>query len=99
VRAFTRTVRWLLAGVEDGVFDLGGHSLLAAVLVARLTQQLGVKVSLKTFMSNPCVRGASIGGVSRTDQPRALVTLARRAAQPEGAAASASCEREDAAGS
>jgi Phosphopantetheine attachment site len=69
VRAFTRTVRWLLAGVEDGVFDLGGHSLLAAVLVARLTQQLGVKVSLKTFMSNPCVRGASIGAFRARTSP------------------------------
>jgi acyl carrier protein len=44
------------AGVEDSFFDLGGHSLLAAVLVARLTEQLGIKISLKTFMGNPTVR-------------------------------------------
>jgi acyl-CoA synthetase (AMP-forming)/AMP-acid ligase II/acyl carrier protein len=44
-------------GVEDSFFDLGGHSLLAAVLVARLAQRLGVKISLKTFMTNPSVRG------------------------------------------
>jgi len=43
-------------GVEDSFFDLGGHSLLAAVLVARLADQLGVKVSLKTFMTNSSVR-------------------------------------------
>ena len=43
-------------GVEDSFFDLGGHSLLAAVLVARLAQRLGVKISLKTFMTNPSVR-------------------------------------------
>jgi amino acid adenylation domain-containing protein len=43
-------------GVEDSFFDLGGHSLLAAVLVARLADQLGVKVSLKTFMTNSTVR-------------------------------------------
>ena len=43
-------------GVEDSFFDLGGHSLLAAVLVARLADRLGVKVSLKTFMSNSSVR-------------------------------------------
>jgi acyl carrier protein len=43
-------------GVEDSFFDLGGHSLLAAVLVARLTQRLGVKISLRTFMTNPSVR-------------------------------------------
>jgi acyl carrier protein len=43
-------------GVEDSFFDLGGHSLLAAVLVARLADQLGVKVSLRAFMSNSSVR-------------------------------------------
>ena len=47
-------------GVEDSFFDLGGHSLLAAVLVALLTDRLGVKVSLRTFMSNSSVR--AIGG-------------------------------------
>jgi acyl carrier protein len=43
-------------GVEDSFFDLGGHSLLAAVLVARLVERLGVKISLRTFMSNSSVR-------------------------------------------
>jgi acyl carrier protein len=43
-------------GVEDSFFDLGGHSLLAAVLVARLADRLGIKISLRTFMGNPSVR-------------------------------------------
>jgi acyl carrier protein len=43
-------------GVEDSFFDLGGHSLLAAVLVARLTKQMGTKLSLKAFMGHPTVR-------------------------------------------
>ncbi|HXL96613.1 MAG TPA: phosphopantetheine-binding protein, partial [Streptosporangiaceae bacterium] len=43
-------------GAEDNFFDLGGHSLLAAVLVARLAAQVGVKISLRTFMSNSSVR-------------------------------------------
>jgi len=43
-------------GVEDSFFDLGGHSLLAAVLVARLTEQMGIKISLKNFIGNPTVR-------------------------------------------
>jgi amino acid adenylation domain-containing protein len=43
-------------GVEDSFFDLGGHSLLAAVLVARLAAKLGVKISLRTFMSSSSVR-------------------------------------------
>ena len=43
-------------GVDDSFFDLGGHSLLAAVLVARLTEQMGIKISLKNFIGNPTVR-------------------------------------------
>jgi acyl carrier protein len=43
-------------GVEDSFFDLGGHSLLAAVLVARLADRLGIRVTLKTFMTNSTVR-------------------------------------------
>jgi amino acid adenylation domain-containing protein len=53
-------------GVEDSFFDLGGHSLLAAVLVARLAQRLGVKISLRTFMSNPSVRAID-GYLDRQD--------------------------------
>jgi len=53
-------------GVEDSFFDLGGHSLLAAVLVARLTDRLGVKISLRTFMSNSSVRAID-GYLDRQD--------------------------------
>jgi acyl carrier protein len=42
--------------VDDSFFDLGGHSLLAAVLVARLTERMGIKISLKSFVGNPTVR-------------------------------------------
>ncbi len=47
-------------GVDDSFFDLGGHSLLAAVLVARLVERFDVKISLRTFMSNP-----SVGAIER----------------------------------
>jgi amino acid adenylation domain-containing protein len=47
-------------GVDDSFFDVGGHSLLAAVLVARLVERFGVKISLRTFMSNP-----SVGAIER----------------------------------
>jgi acyl carrier protein len=47
-------------GVEDSFFDLGGHSLLAAVLVARLAERFGVKISLRSFLNAP-----TAGGVSR----------------------------------
>ena len=53
-------------GVEDNFFDLGGHSLLAAVLVARLAARLGVKISLRTFMSNSSVRAID-GYLDRQD--------------------------------
>ena len=44
-------------GPDDSFFDLGGHSLLAAMLLARLRQQFGVKISLKTFLDNPSASG------------------------------------------
>jgi acyl carrier protein len=53
-------------GVEDSFFDLGGHSLLAAVLVARLADRLGIKVSLRTFMTNSSVRAID-GYLDRQD--------------------------------
>jgi acyl-coenzyme A synthetase/AMP-(fatty) acid ligase/acyl carrier protein len=43
-------------GVDDSFFDLGGHSLLAAVLVARLAEQTGIRITLKGFMGNPTVK-------------------------------------------
>jgi amino acid adenylation domain-containing protein len=54
-------------GVEDSFFDLGGHSLLAAVLVARLADRLGLKVSLRTFMTNSSVRAID-GYLDRQDK-------------------------------
>jgi len=53
-------------GPEDSFFDLGGHSLLAAVLVARLTARLGVKISLRTFMTNSSARAID-GYLDRQD--------------------------------
>ena len=46
-------------GVDDSFFDLGGHSLLAAILLARLEDQHGIKVSLKSFLANPTVNGVT----------------------------------------
>ena len=53
-------------GVEDSFFDLGGHSLLAAVLVARLADRLGARISLLTLMSDSSVR-AIAGYLDRQD--------------------------------
>jgi acyl carrier protein len=58
-------------GVDDSFFDLGGHSLLAAVLVARLAAQLGVKISLRTFMTNSTVHAIDTYlDQQDSDQPR-----------------------------
>jgi len=45
------------AGVDDSFFDLGGHSLLAALLIARIEQRLGTKISLRDFLVIPTVAG------------------------------------------
>ena len=49
-------------GVDDSFFDLGGHSLLAAVLVARLEDQLGIKISLQDLLADP-----SVGAIARRE--------------------------------
>jgi amino acid adenylation domain-containing protein len=40
-------------GVEDNFFDLGGDSLLAAKMAVRLSEQLGIQVSLARFYEHP----------------------------------------------
>lgn len=64
--AFAQVLGLDQVGLEDSFFDLGGHSLLAAVLVARLVERLGVKISLRTFMSNASV-SAIDGYLDRQD--------------------------------
>jgi nonribosomal peptide synthetase DhbF len=57
-------------GLDDSFFDLGGHSLLAAVLVARLEDQLAIKVSLQDFLADPSVSGiARRAPLPVTEQP------------------------------
>ncbi|MEO7259990.1 MAG: amino acid adenylation domain-containing protein [Jatrophihabitantaceae bacterium] len=57
-------------GVDDNFFDLGGHSLLSAVLVARLENQFGIKISLRDFLADPSVSGiTSRAPLPATEQP------------------------------
>jgi amino acid adenylation domain-containing protein len=54
---FARVLEVDQVGPDDSFFDLGGHSLLAAMLLARLRQQFGLTISLKTFLDNPSASG------------------------------------------
>jgi acyl carrier protein len=62
-------------GVEDSFFDLGGHSLLAAVLASRLTQLFGTRISLKSLMASPSVKGIS---EQLTPEPEIVVGTGRQ---------------------
>ncbi len=43
-------------GIEDNFFDLGGHSLLASQIAARLREDLGVQLSVRTLFENATIR-------------------------------------------
>jgi len=42
-------------GRDDDFFDLGGHSLLLLALLSAIYEQLGVEVSVETFVANPTI--------------------------------------------
>jgi amino acid adenylation domain-containing protein len=56
-RLFEQVLGVARVGVEDSFFDLGGHSLLGTILVALIAERLGVQITLKSFLSDPTVRG------------------------------------------
>jgi amino acid adenylation domain-containing protein len=46
-------------GTQDNFFSVGGYSLLAVRLIANITREFGVEISLRSFFSDPTVRGCA----------------------------------------
>ena len=46
-------------GTQDNFFNLGGHSLMATQLIARIRDEFGVSLGLRTFFDSPTVAALS----------------------------------------
>ena len=42
-------------GIRDNFFDLGGHSLLATQVISRVSDAIGVEVSIRTLFTDPTI--------------------------------------------
>ncbi|MET0266477.1 MAG: amino acid adenylation domain-containing protein [Duganella sp.] len=70
-------------GRQDHFFELGGHSLLAVQLVARLRQEFGREVSLRTLFLHPTLAAFSAASGSAGEAVGSSVTaLGRNAPLP-----------------
>jgi amino acid adenylation domain-containing protein len=47
-------------GSDDNFFTLGGHSLMGAQLIAKIRENFGVELSLRTLFEEPTPRGMSV---------------------------------------
>jgi acyl carrier protein len=54
-------------GLHDNFFELGGHSLLATELVARVEQELGMRVRLRRLFEDATLEGFC-GALDRADE-------------------------------
>ncbi len=68
-------------GRHDGFFDLGGDSLLATHLVARLNQELGAELTLRSIFESPTAAELAVALAARQGEGAgAWGPVARRAA-------------------
>ena len=68
-------------GLHDGFFDLGGDSLLATHLVARLNQELGAELTLRSIFESPTAAELAVALAARQGEGAgAWGPVARRAA-------------------
>ncbi|HEY0512517.1 MAG TPA: amino acid adenylation domain-containing protein [Thermoanaerobaculia bacterium] len=68
-------------GLHDGFFDLGGDSLLATHLVARLNQELGAELTLRSIFESPTAAELVVALAARQGEGAgAWGPVARRAA-------------------
>jgi amino acid adenylation domain-containing protein len=55
---------------RDSFFDLGGHSLMAVLMIERVSEELGLRVSLRSFYEVPTIEGISrIASGERASSP------------------------------
>ena len=59
-------------GPTDNFFDLGGHSLLASKLVAAISREIGVKLSVLDLFDAPSVRDLARKLAAPADVPKEL---------------------------
>jgi amino acid adenylation domain-containing protein len=64
--------------VESNFFALGGHSLLATQVVARLQQQMGKPVALRTLFEKPTIRELAAAINAQADTTTANATASER---------------------
>ncbi|WP_298291164.1 non-ribosomal peptide synthetase [Thiomonas sp.] len=77
--------------LDDDFFALGGHSLLAAQLAARLRQQTGLDVQMRTVFDTPTIEGLSRWiDAHAQDQACRAADIAHR---PDQSAAAASLQQ------
>ena len=56
-RIWSRTLEREGIGINDNFFELGGHSLTATQIISRVSNELGVCISLRTLFETPTIEG------------------------------------------